>query len=392
MSGRRPRPTPRQRADVADGSVPVTVVSGLDRLSVDDLVTGLLLRADRVASVYADPSPASRGYVLVRMHDTVGMTRARLVELDHDCASCTLRAATVAALTHLAGTGDYDALVLQLHPGIEPDAALRGLIAELPSGVAHADSHATVVPGDWLAVLAGDSGLRDHDAAVSDDDDRFAATLLSAGIETATTIVLRPSGTDVAEERAVLDLLAPAAVRLRLSSVLDVPEDDLLATGRLDARRLDPLAAYGIRDPRRGLGRTESLTLVRWQATRPLHPLRLHQALDQLADGVIRSSGRLYVADQPDSVVGWDSAGASLLLGPIAPCHDSPSKRVSRLAFLGDELDAAGIHHVLDGCLLTDDELAIVSSSWNDVSELLVGRTDAPSDPPPPATRGDTAA
>lgn len=65
----------------------------------------------------------------------------------HNCASCSLRAATVAALTHLARSGDYDALALQLHPGIEPDAALRDLLAELPP-VAGLDSQVTVLPPD----------------------------------------------------------------------------------------------------------------------------------------------------------------------------------------------------------------------------------------------------
>jgi G3E family GTPase len=376
-------------SDAAAVFVPLTVVSGFDRLTVDDLTTGLLLRNERLAVVYGDPTHAEQGHLSMRMHDSSGLAHSRRVDLKHHCVSCTLRAATVAALAHLAGSGEYDALVLQLHPGIEPDAALRGLLHELPPAV-QLDAHVTVLGPDWLSTLSGGDTLADHDAAIGADDDRFAATVLCSAIETATTIVLPvaarrprpfrdpgdapcPQPSQSAQERCVLDLLAPAAVRLRLCSVLDVPADDLIATGRFEGSRLHPLAEYGIRDPDRTLTPSSGLTLIRWHAARPLHPLRLHAALDQLADGVIRSSGRLDVADQPDSVVGWDSAGESLLLGPIAPCRQRPDQRTSSLALLGDDLDAAHIHAVLDDCLVTDDELALLTSSWGDFTDSLPG-------------------
>ena len=109
---------------------------------------------------------------------------------------------------------------------------------------------------------------------------------------------------------------------------------------------------------------------MRWAADRPLHPARLHAALDELADGVIRSSGRLDVADQPDAVVGWDSAGESLLLGPIAACHTPHRSRHSSLAFLGDDLDPVYLYDVLDGCLLDDAEFAAVASVWNQFARI----------------------
>ncbi len=54
-----------------------------------------------------------------------------------------------------------------------------------------------------------------------------------------------------------------------------------------------------------------------WSSTRagPFHPGRLHEAIDDLLDGVVRVRGRAWLASQPDAVVWIESAGGGLGVG-----------------------------------------------------------------------------
>lgn len=73
----------------------------------------------------------------------------------------------------------------------------------------------------------------------------------------------------------------------------DTPHTPLLAG-------LPPLAADG------------EVAIVEFSARRPFHPQRLHAAVDLLLDGVVRTRGRLWLANRPDQVMWLESAGGGL--------------------------------------------------------------------------------
>jgi hypothetical protein len=52
--------------------------------------------------------------------------------------------------------------------------------------------------------------------------------------------------------------------------------------------------------------------MVEFHARRPFHPQRLHDAIDLLLDGVIRSRGRLWLANRSDQAMWLESAGGGL--------------------------------------------------------------------------------
>lgn len=157
-----------------------------------------------------------------------------------------------------------------------------------------------------------------------------------------------------------------------------------LADGTFDplaARaRVDPVTAQ----PPTGLERARVRT-VTWHRALPLHPGRLHAALDELVATTLRSRGRFWLASRPDTLLVWDAAGASLAVesaGPWAAAlpgaawellgeHRKASAgldwtpaagdRCQCLSFTGLDLDADRLLRVLDGCLLTEEERADMS-------------------------------
>ncbi|MFJ3921489.1 GTP-binding protein [Streptomyces sp. NPDC090022] len=76
-----------------------------------------------------------------------------------------------------------------------------------------------------------------------------------------------------------------------------------------------------------------------WHARRPLHPGRLAEALGDVMFGVLRSRGHLWLADRPDTVINWRSAGPGI--------------------------DAERITGALDAALVTDAELSLGRASWS---------------------------
>lgn len=108
---------------------------------------------------------------------------------------------------------------------------------------------------------------------------------------------------------AVLRRLAP---RARITGGVDRVElalahlDDNSRRGRTDTPHtpllagLPPLAADG------------EVAIVEFSARRPFHPQRLHAAVDLLLDGVVRTRGRLWLANRPDQVMWLESAGGGL--------------------------------------------------------------------------------
>jgi G3E family GTPase len=354
---RRPQPSRRD--------VPLTVLTGFDRAGVSDIAAGILLRTDRVALVWADPFTAELGYVQTRVTDSDGRCTEQTVELEHGCLSCAMREATVRAIRALCRTGRYDSVIVHLHPGIEADAAVLALDHEL-RGEAHVDTVATVLHEGWLDDLGDDYDVAAKGIAVAPADERSAAMVLGSALDTASVLVLPGPVRDALnlEQHACLSVLCPQILRVYPTTCLDVSPEAVLGTGTYDAGTRTLFAERGLLDPARELPAiTGGIRLVRWQQRdRPLHPHRLRDALDSLADGVIRSTGALWVATHDEHAVHWYSAGDCLTLGPAGP-WPRPD-RYTHLAFLGDELDAEHVRDVLDACVLTDAEFALGPTGW----------------------------
>jgi G3E family GTPase len=122
------------------------------------------------------------------------------------------------------------------------------------------------------------------------------------------------------------------------------------------------------------------VALVPFEAGRPFHPTRLHDALDVLLDGVVTARGRLWLASDPDDVMWLDSAGGALGIrhvGTWLACADDTAQvapehralaalrwdpehgdRHTSLTVLCHRADPDTIVRTLTAALVDDDEIA----------------------------------
>ncbi len=260
---------------------------------------------------------ACPGSVLVRhdLRDLAGGVVRRWVdgeltvlELAHGCVSCTLRLDLLPLLERLGGR-----VVVHLDPALEPDAvcfALREVDVRVEAVI-------TVVDRDtWLTDATGEESLADRGLAAAEGDDRTVAQVVVGQAEFADALVLTGVATDPVLD-AVLDRLNPRAPR-RDRHALDVPA--LLAAVPGDARRGRVDDGFGaLLHGQPPLEPAHGVTVVHFVERRPFHPVRLHEALDVLFDGVVRTRGRVWIASRPDAALWLESAGGGLSVGDLGP-------------------------------------------------------------------------
>lgn len=125
-------------------------------------------------------------------------------------------------------------------------------------------------------------------------------------------------------------------------------------------------------------------------ASRPFHPGRLMEhALSVSWAGVLRSKGFFWLATRHDVMGIWQSAGAAWQGEPSAlwlaalPASERPpdvdtatwhpvwGDRCQQLVWIGIDMDEAAIRSMLDGCLLTEAEMALGPEGWAALEDPL---------------------
>ncbi|WP_447007878.1 ribosome hibernation factor-recruiting GTPase MRF [Saccharothrix isguenensis] len=342
---------------------------------------------------------ASRGSVLVR-HDLRDLAqgvvrrwvdgRLTVLELAHGCVSCTLRLDLLPLVERLGGR-----VVVHLDPALEPEAvcfALREVDVRVEAVITVVDRET------WLADATGEDTMDDRGLGAAEGDERTVAQVVVGQAEFADAIVLTGAGDDP-ELDAVLDRLSPLAPRRRRDA-LDVPE--LLAAIPDDARRGRFDDGFGaLLHGQPPLRPAHGAAVVHFTERRPFHPMRLHQAIDVLLDGVVRTRGRVWVASQPDVALWLESAGGGLNVGNLGPWlaavddwSEVPAERQvtasavwdpyygdrsQELVVITRSASPGEITAALREALVTDEELALIDelefvdpfAEWHDEMEEL---------------------
>jgi len=362
-------------------SMSVTVVCGPDRDPA--LLIARRLRGTDATSVLLehDLTQVDVGLVGRATERGDGRYDAEVVELAHGCVSCTVREDMLPTLVALAASGTVEHVVLLLPDVVEAAGFLEAFYGlALPATgtgpeataaqTCHVDRVVAVVRApDLIPTINRGDTLAELGRTAADADDRCLGELLVRQVETADVIVLFDAS---ATERGLARLLNPTARVLGPDEHVPTRLFDLDRT--LD--RADPSIVPAGADVRRD---ADAWTVV-WRARRPLHPVRLHEALDPLVDMSLRSRGTIWLAGHPDALVGWEAAGPRLNLGHVGswldgggPCawdHADPHRRVRAQldwdAAFGDryqEVAVTGVGELpdvtglLDDCLVTDAEL-----------------------------------
>lgn len=325
---------------------PAPVAPGADRRTPVVVVAGTFgpaaARVDQVATALG----AAAGTVVVRHH--LGELREGIVqrtvrdsdreqrsvlELAHGCVSCTLRADLLPLLCTLAARDRVRRIVLALDPAFEAEEVCRaidefvvaGMVGRV-DGPAARDVRVEAVltcldAPSWLSDATGEETLAERGRATADDD-RTVAQLAVGQVGFADALVLFGTATmDPLENQrlgAVLKRLVPAAPVLHADSgmITATGVEELLAAIPDDSRRGEIFDAHAplLRDSP-PLVAEYGVALIEFAAARPFHPVRLHEALDVLFEGVVTARGRLWLATQPEEVVWLESAGGGLRVG-----------------------------------------------------------------------------
>ncbi|MGO3023309.1 MAG: GTP-binding protein [Brevibacterium sp.] len=208
----------------------------------------------------------------------------------------------------------------------------------------------------------------------SDLDSEVRAGALVAHIEFASTLALlapEPSDSDVVEAASgLIAHLAPEARRFLLRDGA-VHEPVCWQFGhRPPAAGWTAILNSEFRPPARSGG----VRACRFEQVRPFHPQRLQAVLSAaLGEGcwgrIVRSAGFAKLASRPYVTAHWDQTGTLLMLSPLSvdPLPGGGAELLALgqdLAFIGFDLDEAGLCEALDRAVLTDAELLAGPMAW----------------------------
>ncbi|WJK36337.1 GTP-binding protein [Solwaraspora sp. WMMA2065] len=411
-------PTATASAPDLDQRPAVTVLTSFSEAAAAVVARQLLSADKRLLVVCHDISAIRSGRVRRTVRGAEGLIEDTAVELVHGCVSCTLREDILPTLTRLAGQHPAHGIVLVLPTVVEPEAVAAACAHCLVDGapvtdVVRFDSYVTVVDAaSLLDDLTSTDDLRDRQLHAADDDHRAVAEVVVRQIEYADTVVSWERSGDPFEQArlsALLYRLAPWARHLEIGAKHDTgPQDTgqhgdlaaaLLRTGRHDPAAPGPLGRalegfpIAVHAPDSDCGVVSLL----FETRRPFHPQRLHDALEDLTEDLLRGRGQLWIASQPDAVVGFEFAGGGVAMGSLGywlaalPAdrwgEASDYRRIAAdlswdpyygdrrtaLAFVGLRVDATALTDLLTACLLTDDEIADGFDRWRDLPDPFAG-------------------
>jgi G3E family GTPase len=208
-------------------------------------------------------------------------------------------------LRSLARTPYLRRIVLQLDPVLVPDQVCWALRHVRVDGAPMLDDLdlrgvITVVdPASWLEDATGAALPAERGLAVLPGDKRTVAQVVVRQAEFADLLVYGGTAEALllARTDAVLSCLAPLTRRLRLNDAGPQLSLGQLPLGARRGRQEGPFAPLLRGQP--SLDRECGVELVVFTARHPFHPERLHEALDVLLDGVVRSRGRVWLATRP---------------------------------------------------------------------------------------------
>ncbi|WP_327640353.1 GTP-binding protein [Kribbella sp. NBC_00482] len=353
----------------AQAKTPLSVLVGLSTTLREPVLEAMTDATTVAVEIDQDDLPG-RGVLSWRVRDAAGPIDTGEFTVGDDCGACQLIESLVPLLETLVARGHWDHIVLAAPQAMEARPLVTTLTSVLPEIVV--DTVTCVVDAVLLvAQLSGDELLAERGLALGLPDRRNVAELTARQVEYADVCVLANAHRSTAVERLehLLSHLNPRTSVVTTDGA-GVPDGPVARTGRFDFDAAEAWAGE-IAASDRVQPSGDGVTTVLWTSTRPLHPARLNDALEDIVDGVVRSRGVVWLANRPTQRVRWESAGYSASLGMLGEWSETEHLAECTVVATGMGLDPARLQAVLDACLLTESELA--SPDWTNLDDPFAG-------------------
>ena len=382
--------------------LPVTVLSGFLGAGKTTVLTNLLNNREgkKVAVIVNDMSEINIDQSLIQNDVSLNHKEEKLVEMSNGCICCTLREDLLIEVTKLAKAGKFDYLLIESTGISEPLPVAETFTFEDEDGislshVSKLDTMVTVVDAvNFTKDYYEAKDLQEVGESLGEEDQRSVADLLVDQVEFADIILI--SKTDLVKKNDIDKLKAiiknlNAHARIIPISNGEVDSEAILSTGLFDFERAQQ--APGWLKELRGehVPETEEygISSFVYKARRPFYPKKFHDFLHSkdISGKLIRSKGYFWLATRPQFAGNWSQAGgiahhgfAGMFWKAIPP-EEWPTEKESiayikekwvepfgdmrqELVFIGQGLDQNKITYLLDGCLLTDDDLLAGKNHW----------------------------
>lgn len=332
-----------------------------------------------------------------------------MAELVQRCVGCSLRDSLTDAIVAIARMRRFDRLIIECSGLVEPvmmAEVFNEALAEQTclAALARLDHLVTVVdaPCFWEDLRSADD-LRTRGLSCGEDDGRAVSELLVEQVEYSTLLVLAKSeGVAPAKRQRIVTLLGcvnPEADVLPTSHGKAVVERVLSCRGQAhEPVSFQPGWTKLVEEAPMPKLRSMHWTTGVFRATRPFHPERLWQLIEQDWLGVERCKGYFWLASQPDRCFLWSqTAGVRHYecLGDwwvSTPRDEWPTdhefqETLSRqwtvefgdrrqvLAYIGYRLDREGLLRRLQACLLTPSEVLLGEAAWRQFDDPFARAT-----------------